>query len=213
QVRFRLFNATSIGREWGHMWRTERPEGGWVREPEPDAIRVNEFGADRFDTGLDAIQRTHGGAHLTGMRIEESPTRRLGSTVDPSYRWITWARSRAKLTRREREAGGKPFYTFNPIYDWSFRDVWHAIESYGWAHNGLYDEFFRYGVRTRDMRVSSLVHEHSLTSLNLVQEIEPQTWEALVRRFPGINSYGHVGRTIEEEYVRKRPYMFDTWHD
>lgn len=213
QVPFRLFNATSIEQEWGHMWPTEEPEGGWVRPPEPDAVREPFPNADRFGDVLEAIQAQRGGAHLTGMRVEESPTRRLGSTVDPCYRWITWGRAVTKLTKRQRAAGEREHWTFNPIYDWSFRDVWHAIESEEWEYNRLYDEMFRYGVRSRDMRVSSLVHEHSLTSLTLVQEIEPQTWERMVQRFPGINSYGHVGETIEEEYVRKRPHMFDTWHD
>lgn len=213
QVPFRLFNSTSIAEEWAHMWPIEEPPGSWVRPPEHDAVRRIIGGADRFGTVLDAIQGELGGAHLTGMRSEEAPTRRLGNTVDPSYKWITWGRSRGKLTKREIAAGVLPHWTFNPIYDWSFRDVWHAIETYGWDHNRLYDEFFRYGVATRNMRISSLVHEHSLDSLSLVQEIEPATWERLVQRFPGINSYGHVGQTIEDEYVKKRPYMFDTWHE
>lgn len=213
QIPFRLFNATSFGQEWGQMWPSEPPEGGWVREPEPDAIRTNDLGTDRFKEVMEVINRRHGGALLSGMRIEESPNRRMGSTVSASYKWITWAARFETVTRRQREAGLHPYWMFHPIYDWSYRDVWHAIETGGWTYNSLYDEMFRYGVRVRDMRVSSLVHTGSLASLPLVQEIEPDTWQALVRRFPGINSYGHVGATIEEEYQRRRPYMFDTWCD
>lgn len=214
QIPFRLFNATAYGDEWADIWPDEEPPGGYMREKEPDSIKENIFGTDRFGDVLRRMNMLHGGVTLTGMRIEESPARRLGSTAYATYKWATWGSNRTKLSREEKALGNlKPAYMMNPIYDWSVRDVWKYLDDTGAPYNRLYDEMFRYGVPTRDMRVSSLVHAVSLPTLNLVQELEPETWVNLVRRYPGINSYGHVGTAIEEEYTRKLPPMFQTWEE
>lgn len=213
QVPFRLYNSTSFGDEWGHMWDANLTDDDYVRPREPDSYHENTFGTDRFKDVLRSIHLERGGAHLTGMRVEESPTRRLSATSKPVYKWATWSTSDGGVTQRELRAGAQPFTLFQPIYDWSYRDIWGAIEEHGWSYNRLYDEMFRYGVATRNMRVSSLIHTASVVSLPMVQELEPQTWEALVRRFPGVNSYGHIGADIEEEFLHHRPYMFDTWYE
>lgn len=201
QIPFRLFNAASHEEEseFGHMWPDGHPDDFYVRPPEPDAIRVNDFGKDRFKDVLGAMNARAGGVHLTGMRAEESPLRRLSMTGRPAYKWATWG------------AGGGAAFLMHPIYDWSFRDVWHAIETYGWDHNTVYDALFRYGVPHRDMRVSSLIHSGAVRHLDQVQEIESETWNALARRFSGANAVAHVGEDIMAEYRVRRPYMFDSW--
>lgn len=204
QVPFRLFNASSHDSEWAYMWPTERPEpNGWLRDPEPDSIRVNDFGVDRFKDVLHAMNERVGGVHLTGMRADESPTRRLGMTSQPSYKWATWGAGNPD--------GSDKFYLMHPIYDWDFRDIWKAIESHGWKYNRLYDEMYRYGVNHRAMRVSSLIHSGSVRNIQQIQEIEPQTWERLTQRFPGVNAAAHVGEDSIQEFRGRRPYMFDTW--
>lgn len=205
QIPFKLGNAASMEEEWIHVYDENLTEDEYVRPRHPRAIKENPFKAERFTKVLDAISSQWGrGATLTGVRIEESMTRRTGATSRPTYKWVTWGRAIHKK---------KEIYTFHPIYDWSYRDVWHAIETEGWDYNPLYDRMFQHGIKTSNLRVSSLLHEHALTSLREVQEIEPETWNAVVRRFPGVNSYKHVGLAMELEIAKNKPYMFDTWMD
>lgn len=207
QVPFRLFNAANHGDEWGYMWPEVPPENGYMRPPEHDSIRVNDFGVDRFTDVLHAMNQRQGGVHLSGMRAEEAPTRRLGMTTNPAFRWATWGAG---------DPDGDPsdstkFWFMHPIYDWSFRDVWKAIEENGWKYNRLYDEMYRYGVNHREMRVSSLIHSGAVRHIEQIQEIEPATWEALVNRYGGVNAAAHVGEDGLAEFRNKRPWMFDSW--
>jgi predicted phosphoadenosine phosphosulfate sulfurtransferase len=203
QIPFRLFNAASHDSEWSYMWPEEEPPGGYLRPPEHDSIRVNDFGVDRFKDVLAAMNKRQGGVHLTGMRADESPTRRLGMTSRPAYKWATWGAGQAD--------GTGDFYLMHPIYDWDFRDIWKAIEFNGWKYNRLYDELYRYGVHHRAMRVSSLIHSGSVRNIEQIQEIEPATWERMTTRFEGVNAAAHVGEDSIEEFRGRRPYMFDTW--
>jgi predicted phosphoadenosine phosphosulfate sulfurtransferase len=203
QIPFKLFNAASHDEEWSYMWPDVPPEGGYLREPEVDSIRVNDFGVDRFKDVLHEMNRRQGGVHLTGMRADESPTRRLGMTTRPAYKWATWGAGQAD--------GKGEFYLMHPIYDWDFRDIWKAIESNGWTYNTLYDELYRYGVHHRNMRVSSLIHSGSVRNIQQIQEIEPATWERMTTRFAGVNAAAHVGEDSIKEFRLNKPYMFDTW--
>lgn len=209
QIPFRLFNAASHEDEWGYMWEEGRPDDYYMRPPEPDSIRVNDFGVDRFSDVLREMNARVGGAHLTGMRAEESPTRRLGMTTRPAYKWATWG---AGSPLADKNKPGT-FWLMHPIYDWSFRDVWQAIEQNGWRYNRIYDELFRYGTSHRDMRVSSLIHSGAVRHIEQIQEIEPHTWERLSIRFAGTNAAAHVGEDSLAEFRGKRPFMFDTWEE
>jgi len=209
QIPFRLFNAASYDEEWLYVWDTRLDDSGWIRPKEPSSIKVNDFFTprghqiDRFKEVLGAMNQRDGGAILTGMRCEESPTRRVFMTSVPSYKWATWA------------SAGKPkgsYYLFHPIYDWSYRDVWKSIHDNEWAYNTFYDVQFQYGIPLRNMRVSSFHHELSLASLNYLQEVEPDTWERATRRLEGLNSFAHVG---EDQFQQrgKLPYMFASWDE
>lgn len=205
QVPFKLFNATNHEDPWLRVWG-EGEE--WAREKEPDSIHENPFRrpdgsvVDRFKELLDYINKTMGGATLTGMRCEESPARRMYMTTNPAYKWATWS-------RRDKERKGS-YYIFNPIYDWTFRDVWKSIYENGWTYNSHYDSQFRYGVPNRSMRVSNYHHETALLSLRYLQEVEPETWEAATRRLQGINTFGQLQ---EDVGVRELPFMFTDWDD
>lgn len=212
QIPFRLFNATSHSEQWTHVWDENLDDSTWLRPKEPDSIKVNEFrkrnGAvvDRFKEVLHEINKKDGGAILTGMRCEESPTRRVFMTSVPSYKWATWCSGGGK--------DGKGPYLFHPIYDWSYRDVWKAIYEHDWDYNTYYDAMFQRGIRTRSMRVSSFHHEQSQGALDTLQEIEPETWERAVQRFPGVNTFNKVGEDIYKLYsLNKLPYMFTSWEE
>lgn len=213
QVPFRLFNASNHADNWSHVWDEDLTDADYIRPREPGSIWVNDFTdghgrvIDRFKALLGAINDRDGGASLTGMRCEESPNRRVFMTSTASYKWATWASA-----GKPRKDGSRSHYLLHPVYDWSYRDVWHAIEVNGWDYNHFYDLMFRYGVSTRAMRVSSFHHEESMGSLQYLQELEPQTWEAATRRYQGISTYGHVGEDQYDERL-KLPYMFASWSE
>lgn len=217
QIPFRLFNATSHHEQWTHVWDENLDDTTWLRPKEPDSIKENPFfkgrgkkrhQVDRFKEVLHAMNERDGGAILTGMRCEESPTRRVFMTSVPSYKWATWCSGGTKGNRNDPTGP----YLFHPIYDWSYRDIWKAINENDWDYNIYYDAMFQRGIPTRSMRVSSFHHEQSQNSLSTLQEIEPKTWERAVARFPGVNTYNKVGDDIYAMYRDpKLPYMFTTW--
>jgi predicted phosphoadenosine phosphosulfate sulfurtransferase len=205
QIPFRLFNATDHAHPWLNVWG-EGEE--WVREKDPRAIWVNDYGTDRFTELLDAIGDRYGGAWLTGVRTEESPARRLGLMSYAGYKWVTWNRK------------SKKHIVFHPIYDWTYRDVWKAIYdgnnpaepgTQSWRYNSFYDIQFQNGVPVRNMRVSNYHHETAVHSLFYLQEAEPETWEKATRRLEGISTAGHIGKN--DFYVGDLPFMFSTWQE
>jgi len=201
QIPFRLLNATSAQSNWLNVWG-EGEE--WVREKDPISIKEVSFKADRFTEVLDAInmevrdnQKT---AILTGVRVEESPSRLLGLTSRQTYKWITWG---AVVNRQ------KGVYTFSPLYDWSYTDIWKAIAANNWPVNTHYQSMYQYGVNIRDMRVSNYHHETALTNLFRLQEIEPATYEKALLRISGLATGNRLG--VDDFYVHALPLMFKDW--
>jgi predicted phosphoadenosine phosphosulfate sulfurtransferase len=205
QIPFNLYNATNHDEPWLHVWG-EGEE--WVREKESDSIHENIFirpdgtTVDRFKELLIAINTAIGGAFLTGVRSEESPTRRAFLITNPGYKWVTW------VTQGQGHGRGH-YWLFHPIYDWSYRDVWKAILDNDWTYNVHYDRQFRLGTPTNKMRVSNYHHETALDALFNLQEFEPETWEKATKRLMGISTAGHIGR--KDWQPKELPYMFASW--
>jgi predicted phosphoadenosine phosphosulfate sulfurtransferase len=165
---------------------------------------VNRTGETRFHKLFDAIL-THEFpqqkvAVIQGVRAEESPSRLVGLTAHPTYKWATWG----------NQMRPPYLYAFYPLYDWSYTDIWHAIQSNGWKYNRIYDEFYRYGVPVREMRVSNLHHETAVRSLFILQEIDPDLYERLVDRLPGVQT---AGKMQKDFYAKELPFMFLTWRE
>ena len=200
QVPFKTSNSSSSRKEWLHCWG---PGEKWMREREPDSIHEADLGTDRFHKAFAGIAKHIAGdqpcATLTGMRSEESPMRMIATTTQDRYKGVTWAKKdNAKLGH----------YAFHVIYDWGYRDVWKAIHDHGWDYCKIYDKMYQLGVPTRAMRISGLTHEVALTSLRLLQEAEPHTWDALTHRLPGIHTCGNFGKDF---FPSKLPEMFAAW--
>ncbi len=201
QMPLRLFNATSTAEPWLNCWK----EGGeWIREKEPGSITINRYNCDRFKELFTKIveveypdTRT---CYLAGVRCEESPTRMIGLTGDLTYKHITWGKYLNKA---------RGHYTFYPIYDWNYTDVWVAIHRNGWPYCRLYDYMYQHGISVREMRVSNVHHETAVKSLYFLQEIEPDNWNRLVTRLRGVNTAGQIKR--EMFAVTELPYMFESW--
>jgi len=199
QVPIKLFNATSTEEEWLMCWQ----EGAeWMRPRETGSIHENVYGTDRFGEMFNAFFRHHfpgqRAALIGGVRCEESPSRAVGLTHQPKYKWVTWAK---RLTPDLH-------YTFYPIFDWAWTDVWVAIHRHGWPYNRLYDVQYAYGVTIPDMRCSNVHHETAVKALFWLQEVEPDTYARLVNRIGGIDT---AGKLQGDFFQRTLPYMFKDW--
>ena len=204
QIPVKLFNSTSSDTDWLHCWEPGK-EDEWMRPQEPNSIKVNRYGTQKFKELFEKIsfvefgdQRT---AWLAGVRAEESPAREVGLTTGQTYKHITWGR---KLCERRQH------YNFYPLYDWSYTDIWKSIHANNWPYCKIYDEQYKYGMGIWKMRVSNLHHETSFASLYYLQEIEGKTWEKLCRRLPGVATLGNLK---DDAYMapKELPPMFKSW--
>ena len=202
QFPFKLFNATSTEDHWLHCW-DPAVQDRWVHPQVDISLKENVYGTDRFhDLFAPILRHEFPGKSccIAGVRTEESPTRHMGMTYYPKYKWITW---------------GKRFdakhYTFYPLYDWAYTDVWKSILDNQWSYNKLYDALYRYGTQVMDMRVSNVHHETAVRSLFFLQEVEPETYERLVQRIHGIDMAGKMGH--DQYFVHALPLMFSSWRE
>jgi len=210
QCPLRISNGTSYHTPWLYCWEDGKE---WMREKEADSIHQNIYGTLTFKHLFDAFQQKHYPntklANLGGVRAEESPTRRVTLCNTAKYKWVTWGKKTAEN-----------HFTFYPIYDWSYTDVWKAIYDNSWDYCQIYDYFYRYGVPLQDMRVSSLHHETAVRSLFYLQEIEPNTWNKLTARLEGISTADKIGREIYFSHSNmggtntlELPFMFRDWRE
>jgi predicted phosphoadenosine phosphosulfate sulfurtransferase len=204
QAPFNLVNATSGGDNYYTMAWGEGVE--WVREKDPISIKENTWGADRFYDMFPAILNwlypKQKACYLTGLRAEENPARAVGATNAATYKWVTWG----KMSNKKYDQ-----YTFHPIYDWSYRDVWKAIHDNNWDYNKHYDAMYQYGVPVTKMRVSNYHHEAAVHAIFYLQEIEPKTYEKATQRLSGIDSAGKAG--AKDYFVKELPFMFKDWSE
>lgn len=204
QVPLQLFNATSTTDPWLYCWEEGK---AWIRDKEATSLQTNVYGTTRFAELFGAFLAYHfpqGRAiNLGGMRAEESPGRRRGLTCACTYQWITWGKIRSRT---------RHYYDFYPLYDWSYTDIWKAIHSHGWPYCALYDWMYQYGIPTSAMRVSNVHHETAVKTLYFLQEMEPETWDALTARLSGIRTAGQ----LQHDFLRvpeHLPPMFANWYD
>lgn len=206
QIPLRLFNSTSTTQPWLFCW-DKRKEALWVHEKDLISKKDNIYGTDRFKELFSAIHRVEFPPQtcmIGGVRCEESPVRTLGLTSSATYKDITWGKIQNKALHQ---------FTFYPIYDWGFRDVWHAIEANHWPYCRIYDYMYQYGYSIHQMRVSNVHHETAVQHLFFLQEIEPNTWDRLTKRIRGINTAGKLNK---DDFFAKQmslPFMFADWKE
>lgn len=207
QVPFRIFNATSGHDHWLHAW-DPGAEADWIHPRDPLAMTENNYGTDRFAGLFEGAMAHHFAgqrvARLAGVRAEESMARLSALTTDHTYGGETWG-------NKSGTYGGQQHFTFYPIYDWGFTDVWKFICDNDLDYNRLYDLQFRYGLPKRKMRVSNLHHETAVDALFYVQEFEPDTYARLVARIDGIDMAAKLTDAgFNPSYL---PPMFDGWFE
>jgi predicted phosphoadenosine phosphosulfate sulfurtransferase len=198
-------NASSYNR-YSYCW-DENEKDKWIHDKNEISIKENKYGTDRFHDLFQKIFavefKNEKSCYIAGVRTEESPKRFVALTHALTYKWITWGTVLSKKNQH---------YTFYPIYDWSYSDVWKYINSNGYEYNKIYDELYRHGVSLNEMRISNLHHETAIQSLILVQEIEPETWNKIAARIDGASSIKHIKRN---SFVcpKELPKMFTNWEE
>jgi predicted phosphoadenosine phosphosulfate sulfurtransferase len=210
QVPIFLPNSLSQGTPFLISWEDGKE---WMRDKDPisikDEVKLKNAGKEGkpgywytyFSNTIGQLFPDQPVCMLGGIRTEESPTRLVALTHQATYKHITWGK---KLDEKKKQ------FTFYPIYDWSLSDVWKAIHDNDWRYCKIYDEMYRHGVAPHMMRVSNLHHETAVHHLFWLQQIEPQTWEALTKRLGGINQARHISKS-EMLTVKTLPPMFESW--
>lgn len=201
QMPIKIFNSTSTIHPWLYCW-AEGEE--WIRPKEEISIKENKYGTERFKFLFGNIVDTEfpdtPTAYIAGVRCEESPSRMIGLTSKATYKWITWGNANNKKLNH---------FTFYPLYDWSYRDIWKSIFDHGWDYCKIYDYMYQYGVRVMNMRVSNVHHETAINSLFYLQEIEADNWNRITKRISGISTAGQTKRDMF--FIKDLPYMFASW--
>lgn len=204
QMPIKLFNATSYTDEWLMCWSPEN-EGNWLHEKNPKAITENVYGTDRFHDLFTKIVNYHfkgkSVANIGGVRAEESPARLMWLTQAATYKDITWGK---KLDAKNDR------YTFYPIYDWSYTDVWKYINDNNCKYNKVYDYQYKHWVELNQMRVSNLHHETSLNCLFYLPEVDIALYNRLIKRLDWIRTANNFKKDF---FIKDLPFMFKDWKE
>ena len=183
-----------------HCWK---PGGPWVREKEPDSFQGDLGCTDFYSMLGKSLKHFYEGnaCQLGGVRGTESSGRIKAVTSDVTYEGITWG----KIIDKERK-----LFDFYPIYDWGTRDVWKAIHDGGWEYCKAYDLMFQQGYDLDEMRLSHLHSSWALIHIQRAAELEPATWERVLKAVPGASTLSH----LKEEYTAKDlPTVFGSWEE
>lgn len=186
------------------LWCHEKAYDIAITEPFMDLSNVDQDKA--FYVLYDACHQylAEGSEHcaiMCGMRISESPARRLHIVGEKAkFKGITWCSFEKGNVRQ-----------FYPIYDFTNADIWTAIARNHWEYNSLYDKQYRYGVPAMNMRCSALIHETAWHNIRGLQEFEPKTYNRFCRRVAGTSTFTHAFDT--EVIPKNLPFMFKDWKE
>jgi len=202
QCPLEINNSTSTIDDMLHIWAEGEQ---WLRPKEANTIHDNPYGTldfyDMFRAWLAYTYKDAPACLVGGLRAEESPNRSLALTATKTYKHVTWGKI---------QDARKHHYTFYPIYDWTYKDVWKSIHEHGWQYCKIYDRMYQQGVSPFNMRVSNLHHETSVGWLEIAQELDREIWNALTQRLSGINTYKHLNRD-GHTCPKKLPEAFASW--
>ena len=204
QIPFDFTNSLSPNSNFLKVF-DEAEKDKWIHPKSDISIKVNPTPYNRYHDlvkQIPAYITDKECAVLVGMRMAESPRRRM-SITGSSGKWhgLTWCTTPIGTTRK-----------FWPIYDFSDDDVWTAIAKNHWKYNGVYDLMYRWGTKKQDMRVSALIHETSWHAIQMLQEFERDTYNRFCARVPGVSTFNH---SFDEGGIvpRSLPFAFKDWKE
>lgn len=136
---------------------------------------------------------------VIGLRAEESPSRRF----------VMFGENNELFWIRRVHTPHKAY----PIIDWSYTDDWKYLVENNLKYNRIYDKMYQLGLPLRSMRVSNLIHEKAYRCLTELQELEPETYQALETRLKGVHCAAIYAKENLVYSIKKLPSQFKTWKE
>lgn len=212
QIPFNLSNSTSYTDNQLHAWeQAKKPV--WMHKRSSKNIlnktwshktrvsnKLKGFGF--YDLLYNFELSFENTAFLVGLRADESLNRYRTMVKNTGYKDIYWSTKRAGTN-----------YTFYPIYDWSFSDIWKFIGENNLKYHKFYDFAYRKGKTINEIRVSSLTHEQSFKSIKDLPEFEFDTYEKLLKRLKGISFAQETAKDRKMFRVQKLPKNYKSWRE
>lgn len=190
--------VNTFSREKPYFWVFDpllEPEE-WVRQPPEFAEYTEHLNIEKL-VSVDKFPRPPGAdtVVLIGVRVDESPTRRMSVASAGGY-----------LTKRNQFGIRKA----KPMYDWKEADVWKAVHDYGWDYNDAYDKMYRAGLPAHKRRIAppTLVPS-GVDALGFALKIWPKWFNKVEERLPGLRTAAQFGRRAVEPIRRQG----ETWSE
>ena len=199
-----IFMTNAASHQQLFLWAWGEGEK-WIREKHPLAIHSIENKYPKrfykFNLWVGQQLRKYKGScvSIIGLRAEESPDRRFVLFGEDSE--MFWL-------RRVNE----PHKAY-PIIDWKYKDVWKYLIDNNLKYNRVYDKMYMLGGDLRTFRVSNLVHEKAFRCLTDLQELEPDTYNALEERLQGVHTAAIYGKENLMYSIKQLPETFSTWKE
>lgn len=203
QVPIYMTNTTSYFEDQLYAWGEGQQ---WMREKEPNSIHsLDEDYPKRFYPFFKYLEGKYSdSAFIIGLRSDESLNRYRTVTRNPGYKDIKWSTKTKNPTT----------FRFYPIYDWGHGDVWKYIDENHLEYNRVYDLMFtgNHSIYS-SMRVSNLIHEKSFKCLTELQQLEPETYNKLVKRLQGVHAAARYANEDMIYSANRLPGNFKTWKE
>lgn len=212
QIEFNLSNSASLTE--GQLWCWEPGKHKiWMRpkmpysiqhkpwDPKDETVRDKNKGFGFYDALENFQASRRNTAFLIGLRATESPNRWRAVSKNPGYKNVYWCTKQPKGNN----------YSFYPLYDWNFHDIWKYIYDNKLKYSKIYDYMYKKGMGINEIRVSSLIHEKSFKSLVELPEFEPKTYNRILKRIAGISVGNLYGKDNKMLRARKLPKNYKTW--
>lgn len=171
------------------QWGKNRPK--WTR-PIPEYAVTDWDNIYDVYTVMNYIASLYNGkiANLTGVRAQESPTRRSMILAHKNdYPFVHKGKS-------------NNIFTVTPIYDWVLEDVWKFLHDSNLDYNVNYNEQLYSG--KKQLRVDTPLHAKGQRDLHLLKKIDPQFFAGLCDVFPEL----HAAAQYNNEYFA--PELIDS---
>ncbi|MHD0315977.1 phosphoadenosine phosphosulfate reductase domain-containing protein [Fusobacterium sp. THCT1E2] len=216
QIEFNLTNATSITegqlkcweKNKSHLWMRTKEKYSIQNKPwdiKTETIRDKNKGFGFYDVIENFQKLKNDTIFLVGLRATESPNRWgavVKNPVNVNGTLVYWG------TKLKYEN-----FSFYPIYDWNFHDVWKYIYNEKLKYSKIYDYQYKKGTGLREIRVSSLIHEKSFKALVDLPEFEPKTYDKLLKRIAGISIGNLYGKDSKMLRCTKLPKNYNSWKE
>ena len=187
-------------REMPYYWAFDpllKPEE-WVRQPPDYAYKIPVQNIE-YVGGPEMFPPEYEGQRLiniTGLRVSESPSRRMGLHSSKGYLTKYQSASKKHLAR--------------PIYDWLDGDVWKFIKENNFKYNKAYDVMLRLNGGKSTCRIAPpFMAKASLKYLSKAAQAWPKWFDKCCNRIGGIRTAAQFGTRA----ITPQRKLGETWKE